>query len=78
MKINGLFGKKAAIFTTGLCAPLLLASSAFTPAFADEGGSGPQIHEEHHSLEGLPIVLVICALIVAVGLAYGIGRRSRK
>lgn len=47
-------------------------------AFADEGGPEPRIHEEHHALEGLPIVLIICALIVAIGLAYGIGKRSRK
>jgi len=52
--------------------------SAFTAVFAEDGGSGPMIHEERHSLEGLPILLVICALIVAVGLAFGIGRRSRK
>lgn len=47
-------------------------------AFADDGGQGPHIQEERHALEGLPIILIICALIVAVGLAYGIGRRSRK
>ncbi len=49
-------------------------------AFADEGGASqiPHIHEEGRGLEGLPILLVICALIIAVGLAFGIGRRIRK
>jgi len=47
-------------------------------AWADETGIEPHVHEERHSLEGLPVILVICALIIAVGLAYGIGRRSRK
>lgn len=52
--------------------------SALT-ALADDGpGSGPRIHEESHGLESLPIVIIIGALIIAVGLAYGIGRRSRK
>jgi hypothetical protein len=50
------------------------------PALADDGGpaGGPHIHEESHGLEGLPILLIICSLIIAIGLAYGIGRRSRK
>jgi len=47
-------------------------------AFAEDGASSPHINEERHSLEGLPIIIVISALIIAVGLAYGIGRRSRK
>jgi len=54
-------------------APLTAISS-----WADETGVEPQVHEERRSFEGLPVVLVICALIIAVGLAYGIGRRSRK
>jgi hypothetical protein len=57
----------------------VIASPVFTvAAFAEDNGAGPQVHEERHSLEGLPIVIVISALIIAVGLAYGIGRRSRK
>lgn len=63
--------------------PAIFLATLFTiatplSAFADEGGPEPRIHEERHALEGLPIILIICALIVAVGLAYGIGRRSRK
>jgi hypothetical protein len=57
---------------------LFLAPVAGLSAYADDGGNGPHIHEESHGLEGLPIILIICALIIAVGLAYGIGRRSRK
>ncbi len=59
-------------------ASMTLTAHTLLSAYADDGGAGPQIHEERHSLDGLPILLVICALIVAVGLAYGIGRRSRK
>jgi hypothetical protein len=61
-------------------APLaFIASPLFAvAAFAEDNGAGPHIEEERHSLEGLPIVIVISALIIAVGLAYGIGRRSRK
>lgn len=49
-------------------------------AYADEGGASqnPHIHEEGRGLEGLPILLVICALIIAIGLAFAIGRRARK
>ena len=54
-------------------APLTTISS-----WADETGVEPHVHEERRSFEGLPVILVICALIIAVGLAYGIGRRSRK
>jgi hypothetical protein len=49
-----------------------------TSAWAEEGGVEPRVFEERHGLESLPVILVICALIIAVGLAYGIGRRSRK
>ena len=40
----------------------------------------PQEHNEHerNGLEGESLIIVIGALIIAVGLAYGIGRRSRK
>jgi hypothetical protein len=69
MKLPSLFGAFIALAT----APLL----TFI-ARADERGSGPHIHEESHGLEGLPIVIIIAALIIAVGLAYGIGRRSQK
>ena len=66
--------------------PLVLGSAfaiAIAPltaisAWAEEGGVEPRVFEERHGLEGLPVILVICALIIAVGLAYGIGRRSRK
>lgn len=67
--MTSLFG---AIFALGAAPALTLA------ARADDGGAGPQIHEESHGLEGLPITIIIAALIIAVGLAYGIGRRSRK
>ncbi len=57
----------------------VIASPVFAlAAFAEDNGAGPRIEEERHSLERLPIVIVISALIIAVGLAYGIGRRSRK
>jgi len=69
MKMPSLFG---AIFSIGASPVFALA------ARADEGGTGPHIHEESHGLESLPIVIIIAALIIAVGLAYGIGRRSRK
>lgn len=70
--------KMPAIFVTA-CVFVAAPLSAIT-AYADDNGRGPEprIHEEHHALESLPIILIICALIVAVGLAYGIGRRSRK
>ncbi len=58
----------------GLLAPAVLFAA---PAFAESDG-GPHVQEERLSLEGLPILLVIFALIIAVGLAYVIGRRSRK
>ena len=69
MKMRAIFLTTCALVT----APFLTFS-----AFADEGDQGPRIHEESHGLEGLPIILIVCALIIAVGLAYGIGRRSRK
>jgi hypothetical protein len=62
----------------GTLLALLAAPLSAIAAFAEDDGAGPHIHEERHSLEGLPIVIVISALIIAVGLAYGIGRRSRK
>lgn len=63
----------------GLISLISAPLSALT-ALADDGGPGPgpRIHEESHGLEGLPIAIIIGALIIAVGLAYGIGRRSRK
>ncbi len=61
----------------GSATALLLTPLSTLSAYAEEA-TGPQVHEEGRSLEGLPVVLVICALIIAVGLAYGIGRRSRK
>ena len=73
MKIRG---RGTTVFITSLLALFFSSSLNALSAFAEEGG--PSIHEERHSLEGLPIALVILALVVAVGLAYGIGRRSRK
>jgi len=69
MKMPSLFGSFIALSTGPFTA---------IAARADEGGPGPHIHEESHGLEGLPIVIIIAALIIAVGLAYGIGRRSQK
>jgi hypothetical protein len=75
MKFRGVRAEGTAIFVASF---LTLTTLSVVTAFADDDGAGPHIHEERHSLEGLPIALVILALIVAVGLAYGIGRRSRK
>jgi|GEM_PF-1173486 len=60
---------------------VILAAPFFAiTSFADEGGASqnPHIHDEGRGLEGLPILLVICALIIAIGLAFAIGRRTRK
>ena len=73
MKLASRSSVKVGTFLALVASPL----SAIA-AFADDDGAGPHIHEERHSLEGLPIIIVISALIIAVGLAYGIGRRSRK
>jgi hypothetical protein len=62
----------------GTLLALLASPLSVITAFAEDDGAGPRIHEERHSLEGLPIIIVISALIIAVGLAYGIGRRSHK
>ncbi len=47
-------------------------------AFAEESGEKPQIKDEAHIFEGSSTLLVIGALLIAVGLAYFIGRRNRK
>jgi hypothetical protein len=57
---------------------LVIAPLSALSAWADDHGVEPHVHEERRGFEGLPAILVICALIIAVGLAYGIGRRSRK
>jgi hypothetical protein len=62
----------------GAVSALVLSPLTAIAAYADEDGTGPHIHEESHGLEGLPIAIIIAAIIIAVGLAYGIGRRSRK
>jgi len=62
----------------GVAATYLVSPLSTLATFAEENGPGPHIREESHGREGLPITIIIAALIIAVGLAYGIGRRSRK
>jgi hypothetical protein len=73
MKLASKNGPKFGALLAVIASPLFSVA-----AFAEDSGAGPRIEEERHSLEGLPIVIVISALIIAVGLAYGIGRRSHK
>ncbi len=70
--------RASVLVTSALVATFTVAPFSALVAFADEVETGPHVHEEGRTFEGLPVLLVVCALIIAVGLAYGIGRRSRK
>ena len=60
---------------------LLLIGALASPsmAFAEEGNEPEhKISEEHEGIDSAELIAVGTGLVIAVGLAYAIGRRSRK